>query len=452
MLFTIGDTSSLGMNRSLTEGGSGRLVLLLCIVFTIVQLYAPNLALLNQLFVLDAEFKDFVVITTSEESSFVFKNHETPRLTVMMSDIHDLSASTVNIDSLNSTVVMTNSDLAIQDVKSRSLIVLLKVDLSDKFVCTISGCENRAHVIFAYGYKSSLVASNLSAFASVCFDNKLKFLFLIPKMDTTIGSTGIADSILIKGCRVKLSLLELCTEGTVSEQLFARVSWVPELKRSRSDRNKFEISRLLGPLNLINRIRSSRELHEHLLSVDIVDVHDVVIALVNSGNILLARTDGESRTTLSFGSQTEVSKRFHGICIPNMDRGHLAAFSGCNDVPSLTSSNIDASNVILMEWPVFLVLISILFFLYASKELLLASLKVLNDSECGTRENDLVVVFSEMEHVLVSITSEPMDVINLIKAVWLLIVSFLLVFRPNFGNLFQEVLNWFLFYGTSWLI
>ena len=141
MLFTIGDTSSLGMNRSLTEGGSGRLVLLLCIVFTIVQLYAPNLALLNQLFVLDAEFKDFVVITTSEESSFVFKNHETPRLTVMMSDIHDLSASTVNIDSLNSTVVMTNSDLAIQDVKSRSLIVLLKVDLSDKFVCTISGSD-----------------------------------------------------------------------------------------------------------------------------------------------------------------------------------------------------------------------------------------------------------------------------------------------------------------------
>ena len=257
MLFTIGDTSSLGMNRSLTEGGSGRLVFLLRIVFTTVQLYAPNLALLNQLFVLDAEFKDFVVITTSEESSFVLKNHETPGLTVMMCDIHDFSSGTVNIDSLNSTVVMTNSDLAIQDVKSRCLIVLLKVDLSDKFVCTIGGCENRAHVIFSYGYKSSLVASNLSAFASVCFDNKLKFLFLIPKMDTTIGSTGIANTIFIKGCRVKLSLLELCTKGTVSEQLFARVSWVPELKRSRRDCNKFEIIWLQGPLNLINGIRSS---------------------------------------------------------------------------------------------------------------------------------------------------------------------------------------------------
>ena len=107
-------------------------------------------------------------------------------------------------------------------------------------------------------------------------------------MDTTIGSTGIADTILIKSCRVKLGLLELCTEGTVSEQLFARISWVPELKRSRCDCNKFEIIWLQGPLNLINGIRSSRELHEHLLSVDIVDVHDVVIALVNCGNVLLA--------------------------------------------------------------------------------------------------------------------------------------------------------------------
>jgi len=88
-----------------------------------------------------------------------------------------------------------------------------------------------------------------------------------------------------------------------------------------------------------------------------------------------------------------------------------------------------------MEWPVFLVLLSHLIFLFASKELLLASLKVLNNSKSGARENDLVVIFSEMEHVLVSISSEPMDVINLIHAIWLLIGRFLLVIWPHFSNL-----------------
>jgi len=118
MLFTVGNTSSLAMNRSLTKGGSGRLVLFLFILITIVHLYAPNYSLLNQLFVLDAKFKDFVVITTSYESTFVFKNLKTPGLTVMMSNTDDLSTCSVNIDSLNGTIVVTNSDLVIQNVES----------------------------------------------------------------------------------------------------------------------------------------------------------------------------------------------------------------------------------------------------------------------------------------------------------------------------------------------
>lgn len=74
------------------------------------------------------------------------------------------------------------------------------------------------------------MALYLGTLSSMSFDDKLEILLLIPKMDTAIGSTRVADTILVESGRVKLCLLELSTEGTISEQLLASIRWIPELK------------------------------------------------------------------------------------------------------------------------------------------------------------------------------------------------------------------------------
>ena len=63
-------------------------------------------------------------------------------------------------------------------------------------------------------------------------ENKTKILLLVPDVDASIGTTRVADTILIERGTGELGLLELGAEGTVLEELLACISWVPELKGS----------------------------------------------------------------------------------------------------------------------------------------------------------------------------------------------------------------------------
>jgi hypothetical protein len=62
------------------------------------------------------------------------------------------------------------------------------------------------------------------------FQDKTKILLLIPDMNTTIGTTRVANTIFIESGACKLGLLELLSESSVLEQFLACISRVPELE------------------------------------------------------------------------------------------------------------------------------------------------------------------------------------------------------------------------------
>ena len=93
-----------------------------------------------------------------------------------------------------------------------------------------------------------------------------------------------------------------------------------------------------------------------------------------------------------------------------------------------------------MEGPVFLIFVRILVLFYSTEELLLIAFEVLHDTKGRASEDDLVVVFSKVEHVLVSISCKPINVVNLIEAVGLTILD-LLTLRRLFSDLLEEELR-----------
>jgi len=75
-------------------------------------------------------------------------------------------------------------------------------------------------------------------------------------MNATIGSSRIANAILIEDSAGKFSLLELRSKRTILEKLFACVSWVPELQGSAGYSNKLQIIWLFRPLYVVDGIRT----------------------------------------------------------------------------------------------------------------------------------------------------------------------------------------------------
>lgn len=60
-------------------------------------------------------------------------------------------------------------------------------------------------------------------------ENKTKVLLLVPNVDATVGTSRIADTILIECSAVEFSLGVFLSECTIFVQLLGSVGWVPEL-------------------------------------------------------------------------------------------------------------------------------------------------------------------------------------------------------------------------------
>lgn len=161
----------------------------------------------------------------------------------------------------------------------------------------------------------------------MCLDNELEISLLVPNMEATIGTTRVANTIFIKNSGIHLGLLELGSKGTILEQFLTAVSWVPELERSGSHSHEFQIVGFSRPLDVVDGVGTSRNVHQLFVSLNVEDVHDVVVALVNGCDVPLARTDGEGSHTLSFRSKRKVGDRCHRVGVPNMNRGDLAALT-----------------------------------------------------------------------------------------------------------------------------
>ena len=95
-----------------------------------------------------------------------------------------------------------------------------------------------------------------------------------------------------------------------------------------------------------------------------------------------------------------------------MDGGHLSAFSSSDDVSILSSSDIEASDIILMACPAWDILVCIFVFLATSKEFLLSCCKIHVDTKGSGHEDDLIVVLSEVEAGLVSVSRKSVDMVD----------------------------------------
>ena len=115
---TVGNASSLLMDRCRTESRCGGLDLIGLVWFSLVHVVGPDLAFSDQAFVLDAVLVDQVVVTTGEESAFILNNLKTPSLTVVVRSVNQLLVTSINVHCLNLTVVVTDDDLSIKDIDS----------------------------------------------------------------------------------------------------------------------------------------------------------------------------------------------------------------------------------------------------------------------------------------------------------------------------------------------
>jgi hypothetical protein len=101
-----------------------------------------------------------------------------------------------------------------------------------------------------------------------------------------------------------------------------------------------------------------------------------------------------------------------------MDSGHLTALTSGNDVSVLSTSDINCGDIILMDWPLWKVLVGVLVFLTSSEESLLSSGKILDNTKCSSGEHDLVIILSEVKAGFVSITSETVYMVDFVSTVW----------------------------------
>lgn len=91
---------------------------------------------------------------------------------------------------------------------------------------------------------------------------------------------------------------------------------------------------------------------EHLVSLYIVDVHDVIITHVGDSHVSGASTKRECCYTFGSRSELEIGNRLHVFGVPNMDSGELSALARRNDISVFATCNVDRRDVILMGGPV----------------------------------------------------------------------------------------------------
>jgi hypothetical protein len=165
------DSSTLLLNWTGTHCWGSRFDLVSFIRFASHQLLRPNFSLLDNFFILDAEFTNLVIISTSKESSLILNDLKTPWFTITMRNVDQLLITSILHDCLNSTVVMTNKNFSIKDINWWGEVTVLKSDLSDKLVFTWFTFKHRNHIIFASWHQSALAWSNCCNFGCMSLKN-----------------------------------------------------------------------------------------------------------------------------------------------------------------------------------------------------------------------------------------------------------------------------------------
>jgi hypothetical protein len=134
-----------------------------------------------------------------------------------------------------------------------------------------------------------------------------------------------------------------------------------------------------------------------------------------------------------------------------MHCGHFTTFSGGNDVSMLSSSDVNGSDVILMDWPLREIFICVFVFFTSTEESLLSCFQILNNTEGSSRKHDLVVILTEVKTSFVSISSETINMIDFVSTVWFTKLRWILNSSGwrLFSDLLQEELFLWRFFSVS---
>ena len=107
----------------------------------------------------------------------------------------------------------------------------------------------------------------------------------------------------------------------------------------------------------MDRVCTRRYLNYHFLTSNVVDVHVVVIRVINTCDVSLAWTHAQSGDSLCSASKTVLAYTFHGVCVPDMEGGFGSTLTCYNKVSTtLSLADRKICNVILVVWPISLVL------------------------------------------------------------------------------------------------
>jgi len=88
------------------------------------------------LLVFDAELHDCVVISASEEGSLVLEHLKTPSFSIVVRIMNSGPVCAIDVDSLDSAIVVTDQDFAVQKIERGSEMICFKRNLSQKLIFT----------------------------------------------------------------------------------------------------------------------------------------------------------------------------------------------------------------------------------------------------------------------------------------------------------------------------
>jgi len=160
---------------------------------------------------------EFIVISASKECSLFSDDFKTPTLTIMMRDVLSDMLSTVDINSANSSVVMTNKNLTLHIVDGRGHGLMLERNLSQVFELTLGGRVHGHFEILTCRDQEALAGGNCCACAEMGFQDELELSFLVPAMDGSVFTTTVTDAILVESSAKKFGLGEFLPKSAILE-------------------------------------------------------------------------------------------------------------------------------------------------------------------------------------------------------------------------------------------
>lgn len=345
----------------------------------------PDLASPENRLLRNADLVELVVIAASEEGALRRKDLKAPNLARMMRQVMQLERLVLEVKRGDPRVHVADENLTIKVVERVGGLLDVRLDLGKVFEFTLVDAVNRQFAILAAGDEHPLGAGDRGDLAAVGGQGEADLTALIPTVDETVLASTEAEAFLIERAAIEPSLLVLLPKRAALKQFLGGVRWMPKLQPSRRDRGKSQVVRFFRPLHIVYLLEAGGHLQNDLLLLNIEYGHDVLLTIIDAGNVAMARAECEGGHALGLGSKAELANALHGVSVPNVHHRHLPNFPRRHNVPR-ARANMNIRYIILVHLPRVHLPRRQFVFRNTSEELLFARGKGLDDANRGRFE------------------------------------------------------------------